>query len=73
MFTDYAKYKYKAIKLFALEIGGENMACRKCDTTTTKRAGNKRSSSTRTEASSDNAKTSSKTTSKKTSRTKNCN
>ena len=47
------------------------MACRKCDTT--KRAGIKRTTNTRTEASSDNAKTSSKTTSKKTSRTKNCN
>ena len=48
------------------------MACRKCDTTT-KRAGTRKSSNTRTEASSDNAKTSSRTTSKKTSRTKNCN
>jgi len=57
-------------KSIALKIGGENMACRKCDTT--KKAGSKRSSS-RTEASTDNAKTSSRATSKKTSRTKNCN
>lgn len=53
-------------------IGGENMASRKCDCTT-KRAGSRKSSTTKTEASTDNAKKASRTTSKKTSRTTNCN
>lgn len=48
------------------------MASRKCDCTTTKKAGS-RKSTTKTEASTDNAKKTSRTTSKKTSRTTNCN
>lgn len=53
-----------------LIIGGEIMASRKCNTTSTKKTSNQRSSN-RTEASTDNAK--SRTTAKQTSRTKNCN
>lgn len=51
-------------------IGGENMASRKCDSTTNKRIGAKRATR-KVEASTDNAK--SRTTAKKTSRIKNCN
>ncbi len=46
------------------------MACRKCDSTTTKKTGSKRTSK-KVECGTDNAK--SRTTSKKTSRIKNCN
>lgn len=46
------------------------MACRKCDSTTTKKAGSSRTSK-KVECGTDNAK--SRTTSKKTSRVKNCN
>ena len=68
------KYKYKVSNLLC-NIGGENMATRKCNCTTRKAnsASRKTSSSRNAEASTDNAKTSSRTTSKKTSRTKNCN
>lgn len=46
------------------------MACRKCDSTSTKKTGAKRTSK-KVECGTDNAK--SRTTSKKTSRIKNCN